>query len=292
MTEQSNRLPILEEMDNYNTAPIESSGSIMEGILREQTGNVVSNTVPESSEVEESIHEPAKKELPSDYLPLNSSIQELTKLVTNKFDGYDRRFNELTSNFDTYRQPAQQQPVVQQSQYDPDAPVTMQHLSQIVQAYTGVNQQAVEAFRNSVLTRGQVEFMRYKQENPNFDMDPREIENTVNQAFKTGQTDLVKNANWRAYFDGMYRPTLDGKLNESSKRIAELEKELETMRKRSVSTTTTPVTPAVGKTTSRPSAIDSPVSESVDITKWKSFNKKGDFKSFGKEVKRNFGIAP
>jgi hypothetical protein len=281
----TDRLAILEEMDNFNTAPIEQSGSIMEGILNEQTSLNPDTSAPQ----EQPIVEP-KKELPNDYLPLNSSIQELTKLVSDKFNNYDRRFTELSNTFDTVRQPVQQpQPSMQ---YDPDAPVTMQHLSQVIQAYSGINQQSNEAFRNSILTRAQIEYMRYKQENPSFDLDPREVEATVNQAFKSGQTDLVKNANWRGYFDQMYRPTLDTKLTASEKRVAELERELETMKKKPVATTTTPVTPAVGKTTSRPSAIESPVGNTIDVTSWKSFNKKGDFKSFGKELKPKFGISP
>lgn len=285
MAEEYKRPAILDEMDSYNSAPIEEAGSIMGGILREQNGTA------EEASIQEPVVE-TKKELPNDYLPLNSSIQELTKLVTDKFSNYDRRFDTLSNNFESVRQPVQQPVQQPQMNYDPEAPVTMQHLSQMVQAYTGVNQTSQEAFKNSIITRGQIEYMRYKQDNPGFDMDPREIENTVNQAFAKGQQDMVKQANWRGLFDQSYRPTLDGKLSESSKRIAELEKELETFKKRPVATTTTPVTPAVGKTTSRPSTIDSPVNDTINIKEWKSYNKRGDFKGFGKEMKNKFGIAP
>ena len=212
MTENTEykRPTVLEEMDSYNTAPIEESGSIMEGILREQTGLAEPTQTPTTEPTEPT----TKKELPSDYITLNSSIQELNKNISEKFNHYDRRFNELSNNFDAVRQPVQQQQT-QQQHYDPEAPATMAHLSQVYQAYTNINQRADEAFRNSALTRGQIEYMRYKQENPSFDMDPREIDNVVNMAFKTGKTEMLKDANWRSHFDALYRPTLDGKLSES-----------------------------------------------------------------------------
>lgn len=291
MAEDYKRPTILDEMDSYNTAPIEQAGSIMEGILSEQQGMSGAQSSPET--VEQAPPESTKKELPSDYLPLNASIQELTKLVTDKFGSYDKRFNELTSNFDAVRQPAPQQQQQQNYQYDPEAPVTMAHLNQMVQAYTGVNQSALEARKEAAKTRGYVEFMRYQKENPDFEMDPREIDASVEQAFKTGRPELVTNANWSGQFENLYSKVRATKLVERDKRISELEKELETYKKRPVATTTTPVTPAIGKTTSRSSAaIETPLSEGSDeIKQMKSFQKKGDFKNFAKELKPRFGIA-
>lgn len=288
MTEEYKRPAILDDMDSYNTAPIEQAGSIMEGILNEQQGTTPGEPTPEPAHTEPA----TKKELPNDYLPLNSSIQELTKLVTDKFNGYDRRFNELNSNFDAARQPAPQQAPAQNYQYDPEAPVTMAHMQQMVQGYTAVNQSATEARKEAAKTRGYAEYMLFKQNNPDFDLDPREIDATVDQAYKTGQPQIVQNANWTGHFENSYAKTRVGKLTESTKRIAELEKELETYKKRPAATTTTPVTPAIGRTTSRPSAIDSPVSEgSEDVRQMRSFQKKGDFKKFGNELKPRFGIA-
>lgn len=284
--EEYQRPAILDEMDSYNTAPIEQAGSIMEGILSEQQGIAPPETTPETT-----ISEPAKKELPNDYLPLNSSIQELTKLVSDKFSSYDRRFNELTSNFDAVRTPAPQQQQQQTYQYDPEAPVTMAHMQQVVQGYTAVNNAANEARKEAAKTRGYVEYMRFKQDNPDFELDPREIDATVDQAYKTGQPQIVTNANWTGHFENTYAKTRVTKLAESSKRIAELEKELETYKKRPVVSTTTPVTPAIGKTT-KSSAIESPTSEgNDDIKRMKSYVKRGDFKKFGNELKPRFGIA-
>jgi hypothetical protein len=286
-TEEYKRPAILDEMDSYNTAPIEQSGSIMEGILSEQQGITSAETTLEPAHAE-----PTKKELPNDYLPLNSSIQELTKLVSDKFTNYDKRFNEITSNFDAVRQPAQPQAPQPQYQYDPEAPVTMAHLQQMVQAYTGVNQSATEARKEAAKTRGYVEYMRFKQDNPDFDLDPREIDATVDQAYKTGQPQVVTNANWTGHFENTYSKTRVGKLVESNKRIAELEKELETYKKRPVATTTTPVSPAIGRTTTRAASIDSPLSEgNDDVKQMKSYIKRGDFKKFGNELKPRFGIA-
>lgn len=285
MPEEFKRPAILDEMDEtFNTAPIEEAGGIMQGILNEQSETSVVER-PETTVVE------SKKELPNDYLPLNSSIQELTKIVTDKFSHYDKRFNDLSSNFDTVRQPAPAaQPQQPSYQYDPEAPVTMAHLQQMVQAYTGVNNTSQEAYKNSAKTRGLVEFMRFKQENPDFVMDPMDIDRTVDKAFQVGQPQMVTNANWRGHFENLYSEVRTTKLADSAKRITELEKELETLKKRPVPTTTTPVSPAVGKTNSR--AIETPTSEpNEDITKIKSFSQKGNFKGFGNELKRKYGIA-
>jgi hypothetical protein len=287
MTEELKRPAILDELDHYNTAPIEQSGSIMEGILNEQTGAVQAETEPAATPAPE-----PKRELPSDYLPLNSSIQELTKLVTDKFGQYDRRFNEITNGFDAVRQQPQQTTQPQQNyQYDPEAPVTMQHLNQIVQAYTGVNQTSQDALKESIRARAFMEYTNYKQDNPSFKLDPREIDATVNEAFRTNKVHLVKDANWRGQFDAMQKYQIENQWNEDKKRIADLEKEIETLKKRPAVKDTTPVAPAVGKTTSRPGAIESPVSEPTDdITKIKSFSQKGNFKSFGNELKRRAGL--
>ena len=76
----------------------------------------------------------------------------------------------------------------------------MAHMNQVVQAYTGVNQAATEARKEAAKTRGYVEYMRFKQENPDFELDPREIDATVDQAYKTGQPQIVTNANWTRSF--------------------------------------------------------------------------------------------
>ena len=83
MTEEFKRPAILDELDTYNTAPIEESGSIMQGILNEQTGETGRAELSDTQQADTTT--PSKRELPNDYLPLNSSIQELTKLVTDKF---------------------------------------------------------------------------------------------------------------------------------------------------------------------------------------------------------------
>jgi hypothetical protein len=290
MAEDFKRPAILDELDTYNTAPIEESGSIMQGILNEQTGEATRAELQTTQEADTAT--PGKRELPNDYLPLNSSIQELTKLVTDKFSTYDRRFDQLSTGIQSYQQPTRQEQTPQQAYYyDPDAPVSMAHLQQVVQAYTGVNQATQDALKESIRARAYMEYMNYKQENPSFKLDPREIDATVSEAFRTGKVNLVKDANWRGQFDAMQKYQIEGQVSERDKRIAELEKELETFKKRPAVKDTTPVSPAVGKTTSRPSAIDTPLAEANDdITKIKSFGQKGNFKGFGNELKRRAGI--
>jgi hypothetical protein len=287
MTEEFKRPAILDELDTYNTAPIEESGSIMQGILNEQTGAPGEQEQRTTQEAPE-----PKRELPSDYLPLNSSIQELTKLVTDKFSNYDRRFNELSTGIQSYQQPTRQEQTPQQAyNYDPEAPVTMAHMQQMVQAYTGVNQTSQDALKESIRARAYMEYTNYKQENPSFKLDPREIDATVNEAFRTGKINIVKDANWRGQFDAMQKYQIEGLVSERDKRIAELEKEVETMKRRPATKEATPISPAVGRTTSRPSAVETPLSESNDdITKIKSFGQKGNFKGFGNELKRRAGI--
>lgn len=289
--EERARLPILDELDKFNTAPIDQSGSIMEGILNEQEGLTGSGEVAREAQ-DETFAEPKTKELPSDYLPLNSSIQDLSKSINDRFTNMERQYRELSTNIQGYQQPRQEQQQVQQPQYDPEAPVTYQHLSQLFQAYSGVNQASVQALKNSTITRAQLEYMRYKQENPDFALDPREIDNTVEQAFKTGRTDVVTNANWRAHFDQMHRPTIDSKLSTTQKELEAARKEIETLKKRPVVKDTAPISPAVGRTTTRPSTIESPVNEpNDDILNLKSFKQKGNFKGFGNDMKRKLGTA-
>lgn len=290
MTEEFKRPAILDELDTYNTAPIEESGSIMQGILNEQTGETGRAELPDTQQADTTT--PGKRELPNDYLPLNSSIQELTKLVTDKFSTYDRRFDQLSTGIQSYQQPTRQEQAPQQQyQYDPDAPVTMAHMQQMVQAYTGVNQTSQDALKESIRARAYMEYTNYKQDNPSFKLDPREIDATVNEAFRTGKVHVVKDANWRGQFDAMQKYQIESQWNDDKKRIADLEKELETFKKRPTVKDTAPVSPAVGRTTSRPSAIDTPLAEANDdITKIKSFSQKGNFKGFGNELKRRANI--
>lgn len=291
MTEEQpfKRLAILEEMDDYNTAPIESSGSIMEGILREQEGSTGSPT-PEPTPEESTPDIAAKKELPSDYLPLNASIQEIIKRQDEQNTILRKELSELRSNFDTVRQPQVQQQQ-QAANYDPETPANLGHVSQLYQAYTGINQTTQENHKDTAKLRGHLEYMRFKQENPDFNMDPYEIDTTVDRFYKMGQPQAVTGANWRGHFENVFAQTRSAKLTDANKRIADLEKEIETYKKRPAATTTTPVSPAVGKQTSRLSVIDSPTTSVNDkITQLKSFNKRGDFKNFGNDLKKMSGI--
>lgn len=286
MTEEYKRPAILDDMDSYNTAPIEQAGSIMEGILNEQQGTTPGEATPEPV-----ASEPTKKELPSDYLPLNASIQEIIKRQDEQNTILRKELSELRSNFDTVRQPQVQQQQ-QAANFDPETPANLGHVSQLYQVYTGINQTTQENHKDTAKLRGHLEFMRFKQENPDFNMDPYEIDTTVDRFYKMGQPQVVTGANWRGHFENVFAQTRSAKLTDANKRIADLEKEIETYKKRPVATTTTPVTPAIGRTTTRSSSIESPVSEgSEDVRQMKSFQKKGDFKKFGNELKPRFGIA-
>jgi hypothetical protein len=289
MTEETFKRPaILDDMDTeFNTAPIEESGGIMQGILNEQQG-----TTPEQQDRVAQEAPETKKELPSDYVLLNTSIQEQSRKTEEQNAALRREIADLRSTYTPQQQPQQQQQQQSNYQYDPEAPANLGHVNQLYQAYTGMNQVTQETHKDAAKIRGHLEFMRFKQDNPDFKMDPYDIDKTVDQFYKMGQPQQVTGANWRGHFENLYSQTRAVKLTDATKRIEQLEKELETMKKRPAPTTTTPVSPAVGKTTSRPSAIDTPLSEpNDDITKIKEFAQKGNFKGYGNKLKTKFGIA-
>ena len=289
MSDEFKRPAILEELDNFNTAPIEEAGSIMEGIMNEQQGAQPVQQTLASEETPEA----EKKETIDPYLPLNTSIQELGNEFRDTFTGLRREVSELRNNYQPQQQSQPQQAAQPQYNYDPEAPVTMAHLQQLVQGYTTINTSAQEALKNSAKARGLMEFMHFKQENPGFAMDPNVVDSAVDKAFQNGQSYLVSNpSNWRGFFEMSYAPQRVNLMADKDKRIADLEKQLESHKKRPPVTTTTPVSPAVGRTTSRPTTIESPTSEpNDDILQMKSFQRKGDFKRFGNDLKRKLNMA-
>lgn len=288
------RLDILDELDEFNTAP--EAPSIMESILQEEESlnkDIQDFKTQKEGTVESGADSSVKRELPSDYLPLNSSIQDLRGQVDSRLTGIERsltqRLDSLSNNLQQRQQPQQ---TYQAPEYDQDTPVTLGQLGPITQRLEHTQNMALKSIARSELTRAHLEYERYKQANPGFELNPQEIDYAVGQLVQTGKLDQLENTNWRGHFDQVYRPKLDSKLADSEKRIAEMQKEIETLKKRSVpSVPATPVSPAVGRSPSRPT-IQSPTEQADDdIVNMKSFRQKGNFKSFGNDLKRKIGMA-
>lgn len=291
--EKFKRPAILDELDTYNTAP--EAGSIMESIQLEEEQNLRQNqnfktsdeptTEPDDGSKEDA-KEAARRGLPNDYLPLNSSIQDLRGQVDQRLTGIERSLTQRLDNLANTFQQRQQTPQQEAWQnQDQDTPVTLGQLGPVTQRIEAATNMATRAFVRSELSRAHLEYERYKHSNPDFKLNPQEIDHAVGQMVSNNKLGELENINWRGHFDQLHRPQLDGKLQEYEKTIADMRKELDTLKKRpSVTTPATQVSPAVGRSTGR--AIESPVNQLSDdvILDMKEFKKKGDFKSFGKRV--------
>lgn len=287
------RLDILDELDEFNTAP--EAPSIMEGILREEES--LNRDIQEfKAQREETADEPTeratKKDIPDAYLPLNTSIQDLRGQVDQRLTGIERglsqRLDSISNSLTQRQTPQQAQP-----EYDPESPVTFGQLTHLANSLQASERNAYKAVVRSELTRAHLEYERYKQANPDFELNPQEIDYAVGEMSKNGKLEQLENTNWRGQFDQLHRPKLNSKLADSNKRIADLEKEIEVLKKRPApSVNQTPVSPAVGRSQSRPSTVQSPTEQADDdIVNMKSFRQKGNFKGFGNDLKRKIGMA-
>lgn len=288
------RLDILNELDEFNTAP--EAPSIMEGILREEENlnrDIQDFKAQKETTAEETEEKTTtKRDIPDGYLPLNSSIQDLRGQFDQRLTGIERS---LSQKLDSISNGLSQRQAPQQAQpeYDPESPVTFGQLNQLANSLQASERNAYKAVVRSELTRAHLEYERYRQANPDFELNPQEIDYAVSEMSKNGKLEQLENTNWRGQFDQLHRPKLNSKLADSEKRIAELQKELETLKKRPAPPAVqTPVSPAVGRSPSRPSSIQSPTEQADDdILQMKSFRQKGNFKGFGNDLKRKIGMA-
>lgn len=295
MSDEYKRPAILEELDSFNTAP--QAESLMLGILQEEEQNASRREQWERNQ-DSGAQLPAKIEPGSEventqtsdhYLPLNTSIQELDKRFDGRLTQLERSIHNLSNNFqETRQQPQQQYPQQQQEEYDPDAPVTAYQMKVLADRQNIAHQMAERAFKHNLSTRAHLELQRFQQKNPDFAMDPRQLDHAIDQFARQGKLDQLEGANWTGHFEQLYSPQRDVKYETQSKEIERLSKELEALKKSAGRTTAPPqpVSPATGRST-RAASIQTPLESSNDdrIVKLKSFSQKGNFKGFAKDLK-------
>jgi hypothetical protein len=284
---QDNRPAILKELDNFNTAP--SFG--MEGILAEQLGQRAETSEPisepEKEEREEAEEREAKEpDYERAYAPLNSSIQEL---------GYrmDSRIADLERTVHDQRVQPQAQQAPQPIPYDPDAPVTMAHLVSIQQELQKTAGLTNEAQMRAEYLRAHLEYERFKSRNPDFALTPQEVD-TAFTRFMANDLGRAKNTNWTGHFAQLYeqtqRPRAQARMKELEAKVEELTKKLS--RKENAQPKLSPATATQPSPATR-TVIESPATNALtdnDIINLPSFRKGKSFKSFGNDLKRQYGI--
>ena len=291
---ENKRLAILDELDDYNTAP--EADSLMLGILKEQEGEHrklggerESLEHPATQAADDTIPGEAAKEADDRYLPLNTSIQEMHKELNgkfeNRFSGLEHSIQSLANTMSQGQQ--RQQP--QQEQYDPDMPITAQHMTVLAQRQEQTYQMGLQAYKTNIATRAHLEYMRFKNTHPDFQFDPAQIDFAVESMARDGKLQELAGANWRGQFEQMYAPQRDSRYDTQQKEVERLTKELEALKKSAARSAPSPlpVSPSTGRSSRGPAAISTPLQSSNDdgILGLKSFRQKGNFKGFAKDLK-------
>lgn len=293
MSEENKRLAILDELDKFNTAP--EADSLMLGILKEEEAAANrSNDYDRSAGDREdrSVEAPEDKvvekerSLPNDYLPLNTSIQDLNSRFEGRFSGLERSLQSLAQSIAQSGQ-QRQQPVEQT--YDPDMPVTGQQMQVLAQRQQMAYDMGLKAYKNNLSTKAHLEYQRFKSSNPDFQMDPQQLDYAIDAMARDDKLEQLEGTNWRGHFEQMYAPQRTARHESLQKEVDTLKKELETLKKASVRSAQPPepVSPATGRSSRSPAAIATPLGASADdqIVGLKSFRQKGNFKGFGKDIK-------
>lgn len=288
MSEDNKRLSILDELDKFNTAP--AADSLMLGILQEQETLLNRNV---ASEEQEPQPEPAPapeptgdpKQIPDAYLPLNTSIQDLNTRFDNRIAGLERSIQSLVGGLQQQRQP--QAPA--QPAYDPDMPVTGYHMQELATRQDLAYQMGLKAYKQNLSTRAHLEFQRFKNEHPDFQLDPQQLDYAINQMAANNQLDQLEGTNWRGHFEQAYAPQRASRYDAQAKQIETLQKELETLKKTAARSPAPaqPVSPSTGRSSRGPAAISTPLQQSNDdvIVGMKTFRQKGNFKGFANDLK-------
>lgn len=290
MSEDNKRLAILDELDKFNTAP--QADSLMLGILQEEEAsrgrlNLQNEDVPLQDPADPAQEEKPGTSVPDNYLPLNTSIQELQGKFDSRISGLERSIQSLVNTQSQVRQPVQQQQ--QQPNYDPDMPVTAHHLMQLAERQEMAYNMSMKAYKNNISTRAHLELQRFQAKNPDYQLDPVEVDNAINQMERDGNLSQLEKTNWQGYFQADYAPQRETRYQDQSKQIEKLQKELESLKKNSARSTqpTQPVSPSTGRSSRSPAAISTPLTQSSEdeIVGLKSFRQKGNFKGFANDIK-------
>lgn len=291
---ENKRLAILDELDKFNTAP--EADSLMLGILQEEEAknnrlaaldNQQEDQVP--GDQPQPQPEPQKEvegKLPNDYLPLNTSIQDLNSRFENRFSGLERSLNSLANSIASAQQHRQQEPA--QQQYDPNEPVTYQHMQTLAQRQDMAYNMGLRAYKQNLLTRAHLEYQRFKTKHPDFNLDPAQLDYAVEAMARDNKLEQLEGTNWQGQFSQLYEPQRQTHFDTQSKEIEALKKEIETLKKTAARTPVQaqPVSPSTGRSSRSPAAISTPLAETNadKIVGLKTFRKKGDFKGFAKEA--------
>jgi hypothetical protein len=285
--DDDNRPEFLKQLDSFNTA--EEFG--MPGILKEQ---IESEREP-AQEREAKEAKPVEIDYEKGYAPLNSSIQELGYRLDNRVADIERNLDQKIQNL----APRQEQQSAQVPSYlqgmDPDMPVSAAQLHAMYQEYqAGLNNLSkshTEAQLRTEHMRAHVEYERFAAQNPDFKkmVSPQEIDQNF-QRFVGNDLNRAKSINWTGNFAQLYNQQTQPR---QAARIAELEKEIESLKKRpATQERISPATSSSAAPTSRSSAISSVTNpDSADITHLPSFAKGKSFKSFAADIKKRYGIT-
>lgn len=291
MSEDNKRLAILDELDKFNTAP--QADSLMLGILQEEEANQGrfgarnEEDAPGEDEPEAPLApEDKKPEVPNDYLPLNTSIQDLNGKFENRFSGLERSIQSLAQSISQSQQPRQQAP---EQNYDPDMPVTGQHMQVLAQRQEMAYNMGLRAYKQNLSTRAHLELQRFQTKHPDFQMDSQQLDFAIDAMARDGKLDQLEGTNWRGHFEQMYVPQRESRYDAQAKQIETLQKELESLKKTAARSPAPaqPVSPSTGRSSRGPAAISTPLQESNEdsIVGLKTFRQKGNFKGFANDLK-------
>lgn len=287
MSEDNKRLSILDELDKFNTAP--AADSLMLGILQEQEGASRSPVGEEPEPQPEPAPQPEpddKRDLPDNYLPLNTSIQDLNSRFDSRIAGLERSIQSLVGGLQQQQQrQAPAQPAA--PAYDPDMPVTAYHMQELANRQDLAYQMGLKAYKHNLSTRAHLEYQRFKSEHPDFNLDPQQLDYAIDQMARDNKLEQLEGTNWRGHFEHAYEPQRRTQFEAQAKQIDTLTKEIETLKKARSAAPSQPVSPSTGRSSRGPAAISTPLQSSNDdvIVGMKTFRQKGNFKGFANDLK-------
>jgi hypothetical protein len=269
MADDFKRPAILDELDELNTAP--EFGML--GILQEEQGATKQeDQVAEPKE--ERREEPSSQEVDR-YGPLNTSIQQLGSVT-------DARLAEIERKITESRQV--EAPQHQGPQYDPQAFVQMEHLKPYQDQLQQANKTANYAMVRSEQLRAHMEYERFKRENPEFALSPKELDVALNRF--GNDAGRLSTVNWTEKFEAITKPQRTEELTRLRRENEELKAEKTKWNTRSRNEEPkVPISPQVRSTSRTVTANDN----DDDILSLRSFKKGQSFKSFGKDLLRRHG---
>jgi hypothetical protein len=205
----------------------------------------------------------------------------------------DARVADLERQLAQSREAALSHQQMQQLQYDPDQPVTMAQLMALQSEIQGAGRQAQEAQLRAEHLRAHLELQRFKGRNPDFAVSDQDLDNVFSRVIGN-DINKARMANWTGHFAQLHEQTAGPRMKS---RIAELEKEVEELKKKSTKAPApeariSPATSSSPTATSR-ATIQSPAQNrgELDVVNLASFKKGKGFKAYANDIKRHYGIT-